>query len=72
MTRRPARQSNLTDPDSALMRRCDAHEYRQAYVVPTARGVDAQAAAALEARGIKPLRQAARACCVHMRSRIML
>jgi transposase len=27
----PARQSNLTDPDSALMRRSDAHEYRQAY-----------------------------------------
>ena len=26
-----ARQSNLTDPDSALMRRSDAHEYRQAY-----------------------------------------
>lgn len=26
----PARQSNLTDPDSALMRRSDAHEYRQA------------------------------------------
>ena len=25
------RQSNLTDPDSALMRRSDAHEYRQAY-----------------------------------------
>jgi hypothetical protein len=23
-------QSNLTDPDSALMRRSDAHEYRQA------------------------------------------
>ena len=27
----PNRQSNLTDPDSALMRRSDAHEYRQAY-----------------------------------------
>lgn len=27
----PQRQSNLTDPDSALMRRSDAHEYRQAY-----------------------------------------
>ncbi|HYS83598.1 MAG TPA: transposase, partial [Bradyrhizobium sp.] len=27
----PTRQSNLTDPDSALMRRSDAHEYRQAY-----------------------------------------
>jgi hypothetical protein len=27
----PDRQSNLTDPDSALMRRSDAHEYRQAY-----------------------------------------
>lgn len=27
----PARQCNLTDPDSALMRRSDAHEYRQAY-----------------------------------------
>jgi len=27
----PMRQSNLTDPDSALMRRSDAHEYRQAY-----------------------------------------
>ncbi len=27
----PERQSNLTDPDSALMRRSDAHEYRQAY-----------------------------------------
>lgn len=26
-----SRQSNLTDPDSALMRRSDAHEYRQAY-----------------------------------------
>ena len=26
----PERQSNLTDPDSALMRRSDAHEYRQA------------------------------------------
>ncbi len=26
----PTRQSNLTDPDSALMRRSDAHEYRQA------------------------------------------
>jgi transposase len=25
------RQSNLTDPDSALMRRSNAHEYRQAY-----------------------------------------
>ena len=25
------RQSNLTDPDSSLMRRSDAHEYRQAY-----------------------------------------
>jgi transposase len=25
------RQINLTDPDSALMRRSDAHEYRQAY-----------------------------------------
>jgi transposase len=25
------RQSNLTDPDSALMRRSEAHEYRQAY-----------------------------------------
>lgn len=27
----PGRQSNLTDPDSALMRRSDAHGYRQAY-----------------------------------------
>ncbi len=27
----PDRQSNLTDPDSALMRRSDAQEYRQAY-----------------------------------------
>jgi transposase len=27
----PDRQSNLTDPDSALMRRSEAHEYRQAY-----------------------------------------
>jgi transposase len=27
----PERQSNLTDPDSTLMRRSDAHEYRQAY-----------------------------------------
>jgi transposase len=27
----PERQGNLTDPDSALMRRSDAHEYRQAY-----------------------------------------
>jgi transposase len=27
----PDRQINLTDPDSALMRRSDAHEYRQAY-----------------------------------------
>jgi transposase len=27
----PARQSNLTDPDSQLMRRSKAHEYRQAY-----------------------------------------
>lgn len=27
----PDRQTNLTDPDSALMRRSDAHEYRQAY-----------------------------------------
>ena len=27
----PERQSNLTDPDSALMRRSDAHEYGQAY-----------------------------------------
>ena len=27
----PERQSNLTDPDSALMRRSKAHEYRQAY-----------------------------------------
>lgn len=27
----PSRQSNLTDPDSALMRRSNAHEYRQAY-----------------------------------------
>ena len=27
----PEKQSNLTDPDSALMRRSDAHEYRQAY-----------------------------------------
>lgn len=27
----PGRQSNLTDPDSALMRRSDAHEVRQAY-----------------------------------------
>lgn len=30
-TPQPERQSNLTDPDSALMRRSDAHEYRQAY-----------------------------------------
>jgi len=27
----PDRQTNLTDPDSALMRRSDPHEYRQAY-----------------------------------------
>jgi transposase len=27
----PDRQSNLTDPDSALMRKSAAHEYRQAY-----------------------------------------
>ena len=27
----PERQINLTDPDSALMRRSDTHEYRQAY-----------------------------------------
>ncbi len=27
----PDRQSNLTDPDSALMRRSQAHQYRQAY-----------------------------------------
>lgn len=27
----PGRQSNLTDPDSSLMRRSDAHEFRQAY-----------------------------------------
>jgi hypothetical protein len=27
----PERQTNLTDPDSTLMRRSDAHEYRQAY-----------------------------------------
>ena len=27
----PTQQTNLTDPDSALMRRSDAHEYRQAY-----------------------------------------
>lgn len=27
----PERQINLTDPDSALMRKSDAHEYRQAY-----------------------------------------
>ena len=27
----PERQTNLTDPDSALMRRSKAHEYRQAY-----------------------------------------
>jgi transposase len=27
----PMRQCNLTNPDSALMRRSDAHEYRQAY-----------------------------------------
>ena len=27
----PERQINLTDPDSALMRRSNAHEYRQAY-----------------------------------------
>ncbi len=27
----PDRQSNLTDPDSALMRKSNAHEYRQAY-----------------------------------------
>lgn len=27
----PERQSNLTDPDSALMRRSEEHEYRQAY-----------------------------------------
>ena len=30
-TPQPEKQSNLTDPDSALMRRSDAHEYRQAY-----------------------------------------
>ena len=35
-----AQQSNLTDPDSALMRRSDAHEYRQAY---NAQAVNAQA-----------------------------
>jgi len=34
----PERQTNLTDPDSALMRRSDAHEYRQAYKCP-GRGV---------------------------------
>ena len=27
----PGRHSNLTDPDSALMRRSNAHEDRQAY-----------------------------------------
>jgi hypothetical protein len=27
----PTRQSNPTDPDSASMRRSDAHEHRQAY-----------------------------------------
>jgi len=27
----PERQINLTDPDSRLMRRSDAHEFRQAY-----------------------------------------
>jgi len=27
----PTSQTNLTDPDSTLMRRSDAHEYRQAY-----------------------------------------
>jgi transposase len=27
----PERQTNLTDPDSALMRKSSAHEYRQAY-----------------------------------------
>lgn len=27
----PTQQSNLTDPDTALMRRSDAHDYRQAY-----------------------------------------
>ncbi|NJL50462.1 MAG: transposase [Blastochloris sp.] len=27
----PARQTNLTDPDSALMRKSNQHEYRQAY-----------------------------------------
>src|SRR4051812_12633029 len=27
----PDRQTNLTDPDSQLMRKCEAHEYRQAY-----------------------------------------
>lgn len=27
----PTQQFNLTDPDSALMRRSDAHDYRQAY-----------------------------------------
>lgn len=27
----PTQQPNLNDPDSALMRRSDAHEYRQAY-----------------------------------------
>ena len=27
----PERQTNLTDPDSALMRKSDAHEYRQSY-----------------------------------------
>jgi len=30
-TPRPDRHVNLTDPGSALMRRSDAHEYRQAY-----------------------------------------
>jgi transposase len=44
----PERQSNLTDPDSALMRRSDAHEYRQAYVAPTARRADAQAVVCAE------------------------
>lgn len=30
-TLRPGRQTNLTDPDSQLMRKSKAHEYRQAY-----------------------------------------
>jgi hypothetical protein len=40
----PVRQTNLTDPDSQLMRQSDRHEYRQAYnaqaVVETVAAID--------------------------------